>query len=223
MSTIFNKTALNKIKKADLIEMFLKQQARKINDDMCDDQQIIKNLEKEKRLLIHNALKENNKLKEEKGMAEIAHRHLFDEMTKDLMKLKEANDEPENTQYWKDSHELLRDENEKLKDMVEQYSQDADRATEAESDNEKLKDRVKIMEKCKKLWYDKCQEDPDDDPDFTGIKWSICLEGGLNYWMKEAIHQTEENQNLLDDIELHPDYEDTIQSTIETALTEPAS
>ena len=89
MSTIFNKTALNKIKKADLIEMFLKQQARKINDDMCDDQQIIKNLEKEKRLLIHNALKENNKLKEEKGMAEIAHRHLFDEMTKDLMKLQE--------------------------------------------------------------------------------------------------------------------------------------
>jgi len=44
---------------------------------------------------------------------------------------------------------------------------------------------VDIMEKCKKLWYDKCQEDPDDDPERTGIKWSVCLEGALNYWTNE--------------------------------------
>ena len=55
------------------------------------------------------------------------------------------------------------------------------------AENEKLKGRVDIMEKCKKVWYDKCQEDPDDDPDRNGIKWSICLEGGLNYWMNEAV------------------------------------
>jgi len=54
------------------------------------------------------------------------------------------------------------------------------------AENEQLKGRVDIMEKCKKVWYDKCQEDPDDDPDRNGIKWSVCLEGGLNYWMNEA-------------------------------------
>tara|TARA_R100001509_G_scaffold96659_1_gene56237 strand:+ start:246 stop:689 length:444 start_codon:yes stop_codon:yes gene_type:complete len=54
-----------------------------------------------------------------------------------------------------------------------------------EEENKKLKERVAIMDRCKAIHKQNCQEDPDDDPDRKGTKWYMCLEGGLAYYFKE--------------------------------------
>jgi len=100
----------------------------------------------------------------------------------------------------------LQKENEQLKEDIQQYKDTLEEHfvhyDNLKEENKKLKGRVDIMEKCKKAWYDKCQEDPDDDPERSGIKWSICLEGGLNHFMKEAIRYEEsydeENKTVRD-------------------------
>ena len=87
----------------------------------------------------------------------------------------------------KEELELSRAFNERFRQGHEMCEVYKGRCIGIEMENKELKGRVDIMEKCKKVWY----EDPDDDPDRSGIKWSICLEGGLNYFMKEAIRYEE--------------------------------
>ena len=59
--------------------------------------------------------------------------------------------------------------------------------------NKKLEKNRVIMDKCKKVWYEKCQESIDDDPDAPKtIKWSICLEGALNYYSNQNDELKEE-------------------------------
>lgn len=115
---------------------------------------------------------------------------------------------------FKEDLDIARSLNERFRDGHEQCEMYKGRCQGLEAENEKLKGRVEIMEKCKKVWYDKCQEDPDDDPDQGwSVKWSICLEGGLNHFMNEAIRYEksydelkEENEKITEQIQYIKDH-----------------
>ena len=87
MATLYNKTALNKIKKADLIQMFLDQQA-KLNDMSLDGW--MATLEEYKMLKV-----ENKKLKEDNDEWETEYCRMesnFESLECDKKKLKEQNE-----------------------------------------------------------------------------------------------------------------------------------
>ena len=92
-----------------------------------------------------------------------------------------------NTNCFKEVKKLTAENEKRLKDAAI----DGIELIKMRLENKELTKRVDIMEKCKKLWYDKCQEDPDDDPERTGIKWSICLEGALNHFTNQNRHYEE--------------------------------
>ena len=135
-----------------------------------------------------NHCRENDELKKllDQERTEVAG-HIMKRMlmATEIDNLKEENEK------LKEELELSRAFNERFRQGHEMCEVYKGRCIGIEMENKELKGRVDIMEKCKKAWYDKCQEDPDDDPDRSGLKWSICLEGGLNYFMKEAIRYEE--------------------------------
>ncbi len=69
---------------------------------------------------------------------------------------------------------------------------------ELRRENNVLKERVAIMDRCKEIYYQKCQEDPDDNPDKRkSIKWSICLEGGLAYYFHQNVMLSKWNDRAI--------------------------
>ena len=118
MATLYNKTALNKIKKADLIQMFLDQQA-KLNDIKIGFERVCNGLK--------SLQEENDKLEEENKKLKRANElnaelHNTCEKTigvleKENKKLKEQLKEPKELFLYKAKVKELKEENEKLKDQ----------------------------------------------------------------------------------------------------------
>ena len=100
MATLYNKTALNKIKKADLIQMFLDQQAEKNYHVMNCDEFKQKLIEKNEELM-------------EANREQV-------ELIKLTEKLKEQIDEQYSFSYFKQIKELTA-ENKQLKTLVSEY------------------------------------------------------------------------------------------------------
>jgi len=144
MATLYNKTALNKIKKADLIQMFLDQQA-KLNDIKMEAEEMNQKgwLEIAKREEEHKKLKEeNDEWKEVAGVEGL-------ETPSELESWMSASIHEDDEVYSKYMEPLeLRDENEKLKDTIVSLKSSVDDLREARD----MRD-LKIKRLTKEIGY----------------------------------------------------------------------
>jgi chromosome segregation ATPase len=148
MATLYNKTALNKIKKADLIQMFLDQQA-KLNDVSLDGW--MATLEEYKMLKV-----ENKKLKKENDEWETEYCRMesnFESLEYDNKKLKEQlQDAPEEgswvtCDYQESREKNLNDKINKLKEDLEWNKHEVVRYSVALEEEYVLKDEYEKLKK----------------------------------------------------------------------------
>jgi len=138
MATIYNKTALNKVKKADLIDLFLQQQAEK-NQLVLDAEEMNQKgwLEIAKREEEFKKLKEQNeKLKEKTaehlGMAETLH----DAVVEENKKLKEENEKLKAHMIYMGQNKMKAD----LKKLKQELIKEKEENVELMEENKKLKE-----------------------------------------------------------------------------------
>jgi len=155
MATIYNKTALKKVKKDELIQMFLDLQAQRINDSM--DEAVEKCCTNAIEEVVENLKKENMKLKEENERLE-ARVEMYAQHNK---KLNRDMEESEKYDWKKKYHHLntrfiaLENIEKKLKDELHKNTCDkywsieqaemrlGDVIEKLKEENEKLKAQIK--------------------------------------------------------------------------------
>jgi chromosome segregation ATPase len=215
MATLYNKTALKKIRKKELVQMFLDKQAREINYSMEDEIEELKNdlrlcaegliphgmvggiveCEREKR---HKAEEENKKLKEqlerERGFALQAIITRGKDFQPEIDDLKEEN-------------EALKEENEELKEELEEKEEEVLLLAlpRLEEENKKLKeDNNKLKEELDEWETEYCRVESNAE----SLEWDL----------KDEIKKLkEENEKLKADITIHPDYETLVKLTEENS------
>jgi uncharacterized phage infection (PIP) family protein YhgE len=139
MATLYNKTALKKIKKDDLIEMFLAQQARDYNSRM-DDTDYRADLE-ELTGKFYDQSHENQQLKEENKKLKEGNERWPRIMLVATDKIQRKKDDLEQD-YFKleESNDKLKEENEKLKQIIRHQKDILDEVEHSLHDeNEQLK------------------------------------------------------------------------------------
>jgi chromosome segregation ATPase len=167
MATLYNKTALKKIRKKELVQMFLDKQAREINYSMEDEIEELKNdlrlcaegliphgmvggiveCEREKR---HKAEEENKKLKEQLDeQYSFSYFKQVKELTAENEKLKEENKTQENKQ--KQGHKITQEQikSAEIRTMLEDMTGvgeivecEREKRHKAEEENKKLKEQL---------------------------------------------------------------------------------
>ena len=102
-------------------------------------------------------------------------------------------------------NEKLKEENKKLKDEIKKINQEWE---------------MEVNE-CRAIYFRRMEDIKKLKEENEKLKETIKeQQKEIDIVLKERREGDEEHQKLLDDIELHPDYEDTIKSTIETAQKE---
>jgi DNA repair exonuclease SbcCD ATPase subunit len=189
MATLYNKTALNKIKKADLIQMFIEQQGQKNYLVMENDEFKQRLIEKNDQLIEANEkqielTKENKKLHEsfdgwtatleEYKMLKVENKKL----KKDLIKEKEENVE-------------LMEENKKLKEKTVEHLGMAETLHDAVvEENKKLKEEIEGWKEVAETY-------------------SIETSDELESWLSASIHEDDEvYSKYMEPLELRDEVEE---------------
>lgn len=194
MATLYNKTALKKIKKADLIQMFLEQQGEKNYLVMENDEFKQRLIEKNDQLIEANKkLMEANKERIEENQKQI-------ELTKENKKLHESFDGWTATL---EEYKMLKVENKKLKDTIVSLKSSVDDLREARDMRDQQINELMskdTLQKQYKDYFDKWSEilrdiDGDDFADLLkDYGWEYNDEGNLVKVNEESESEEEEEE-----------------------------